>query len=270
MVAMEFVPALKAQRALYDIPRGRKRFERYLEVMLNDNRTDVKLPLPAFNPMGGDSVKEALDRLLALEADAVAERALIKLQEDSKSREWCRGPSRISLVLVDDEGGQWTHREIFESQIAGFHPSAKLSQFNGAWVPIYLWAGDSYEQRHVEEAVRGTIFRAGWIRGKGLPRTLRDVLIQEAMTANFAGKSPIKVGQAELEDILSVIQRFLASEHFPTIFSCCYGDRIADSAGYAMLNLAERAGLRIPLKWLELETPNEKALFSSHSNESSL
>lgn len=254
MAGLEFVPALQVQRDLYDIPRGKQRFERYLKVMLNDDRTDLDLPLPAFNPMGGENVKEALDKLLAIDAESVVLDVLASLEDALriKGMELPGGP--VSLVLVDDVGGQWTHRELVESQIAGFHPSVKRSYSVSSWVLVHLWSSEAYSKEGIEIAVRSTIFRRGWFRDNGVPKTLRDVLIQEAQTRYFAGDIPAVESQSELVKIFAVIQGFLASDHFPTMFSCCYGDRIAESAGYAMLDLPERAGFRLPLEWLGAET----------------
>jgi hypothetical protein len=47
------VPLLQLQRELHRIPRGMDRFRQYLRVMLNDDRSDVRLPpLGIMNPMG--------------------------------------------------------------------------------------------------------------------------------------------------------------------------------------------------------------------------
>lgn len=257
MANLSLVPTLEIQRELYRIPRGNLRFQRYLEVMLNSDRSDVDLPLPAFNPMGGDGVRDALDRLLTLDAEAIVESALPRLERrlDLKGRP--QPPAEISLVLIDDIGGQWTHREIVESQIAGYHPSVKRSHLARIQTPVYLWASENYQTEQLEQALFSTIFRQSEILENGLPVSLRQVLIQEAKTRSFAGVARGNFSDSDTERIFSVIAPLLSTEDFPTIFSACYGDRIADSAGYAMLGLEERAGFSIPIDWLEREAPDE-------------
>ena len=69
-------PLLQLQRDLYDIPPGRERFDTYIATM-RDEDGDMKLPLPAMNPMAKDHVPALLDAYLALGADEVAQ-AIIK------------------------------------------------------------------------------------------------------------------------------------------------------------------------------------------------
>ena len=74
---LEFVPLLRLQREIYEIPRGRERFLEYLRVMRNDRRDDIRLPpLVAMNPMAKDHAKTLLDTFLALDADGIAARAV--------------------------------------------------------------------------------------------------------------------------------------------------------------------------------------------------
>jgi hypothetical protein len=47
---LQVMPLLRVQRELYDIPLGRARFERYLDVMIGGSG-DIVLPLGVMNPM---------------------------------------------------------------------------------------------------------------------------------------------------------------------------------------------------------------------------
>lgn len=47
---LQVMPLLWVQRELYDIPLGRARFERYLDVMIGGSG-DIVLPLRVMNPM---------------------------------------------------------------------------------------------------------------------------------------------------------------------------------------------------------------------------
>ena len=78
---LDYVPLLRIQRDLHDIPRGPERFRQYLRTILKKDGTDVALPpLVLMNPMGRDHVAARLDALLALDADGVAARAAADAQ----------------------------------------------------------------------------------------------------------------------------------------------------------------------------------------------
>src|SRR5258708_37606914 len=72
-------PLLRIQRDLYDIPRGWDRFKRYL-AMMTGGTDDLVLPLQAMNPMGKAHVADALDRLLALEAEGIVAEAVAEAE----------------------------------------------------------------------------------------------------------------------------------------------------------------------------------------------
>lgn len=255
--ALNFVPSLKVQRKLYDHGRGQDRFQEYLRVMLNDDRSDLVLPLPAFNPMGRDHVKAALDQLLELEVEDACTAILDDCVERLQREDLPCPEGRLSLVLVDDVAGQWTHREILESQVAAYHPSIQARHLKSPWIPVYLWASEDYGQKAIRQAVEESVFRRAWIAAKGQPQTLWDVIVQETKARDFGGGDRRELRGGELEDALKILTPRLRSTSYPEIFSCCYGDRISESAGYAMLGLAERAAFRVPRRWIaERESQN--------------
>lgn len=247
---LNFVPSLQVQRKLYDQSRGQDRFQEYLRVMLNDDRSDVVLPLPAFNPMGRDHVKTALDHLLELGVEEACTAILDDIEERLQREELPCPEGRLSLVLVDDVAGQWTHREILESQVAAYHPSIEARHLKSPWIPVYLWASEDYDTKNVRQAIEETVFRRAWIAARGQPQTLWDVLVQESKAREFGGGDRRELQGRELSDAVKILTPRLRSMDYPEIFSCCYGDRIAESAGYAMLGLAERAAFRLPSDWI--------------------
>ena len=60
---LDYVPLLKIQRDLYELPRGFERFREYLRTMTDPESGDLKFPLVAMNPMGKDHVTALLDAL---------------------------------------------------------------------------------------------------------------------------------------------------------------------------------------------------------------
>src|SRR5215211_1982053 len=76
----EYVPLLRVQRDLYELPRGFDRFREYLRTMIDPDTADLKLPLVAMNPMGKEHLPQLLDQLLAFDADGVAAQATADAQ----------------------------------------------------------------------------------------------------------------------------------------------------------------------------------------------
>ena len=76
---MEWMPLLRVQRDLLDLPRGQERFREYLKVVQGGPGREG-LPLSAFNPMSKPHVAELLDALLAMDAEAVGAEAMREAQ----------------------------------------------------------------------------------------------------------------------------------------------------------------------------------------------
>lgn len=72
---LSLIPLLKTQQELLDVPRCRKRFERYLEAMTGGT-DDIVLLLPRFNPMAKEHVAEVVDSLIGMEAETHTAAAL--------------------------------------------------------------------------------------------------------------------------------------------------------------------------------------------------
>ena len=66
-MTLEYLPLLKVQRDLYDLPRGIERFREYIQTMTGGG-DELKLPLVAMNPMGKGHLPPFLDHLLAIDA----------------------------------------------------------------------------------------------------------------------------------------------------------------------------------------------------------
>ena len=71
---LEYVPLLQVQRDLYEMPRGGKRFEAYIET-LRDESGEMALPLGGMNPMGKGHLPELLDDYLGLGGERLGEEA---------------------------------------------------------------------------------------------------------------------------------------------------------------------------------------------------
>src|SRR5688572_27610247 len=94
---LTYVPLLRLQRDLYEMPRDRARFDAYIKLIGNDEGDDIALvPLVIANPMAKEHVNAALDVLLAMDADGIGARTADEISTDLLPDR----PGALSAALV--------------------------------------------------------------------------------------------------------------------------------------------------------------------------
>ena len=253
---LELAPLLQTQRDLYELPLGRERFERYLATTTGGG-PDMERPLSLFNPMAKPHAAEALDRLIELEAEAIAAGAISEAVERLPP---AGSALRVALVLVDDLAGGWTNR-YFTELGARREPMAELRR---GWVTVPLWTSESAGPESIRRAVLNGAFRARFVLEYGPSPSLRALMRQEGLAAAFGGGS-CGIDPAQLERWRRIIDPHRSSEHLPILLACLYGDDAARSVGYDGLGLPADAGWELALHEaldgigppeLELTTPS--------------
>lgn len=238
---IEHIPLLQIARDLHDIPRGMERFEAYLDVALNDDQDDVRYaPLISMNPMGREHINARLDQLLALDADAVAARAVedvIAMLGDTSAQTLQHG-----LSIMDDVHGGWTNRTSSEAaNWAGYDLPLKRAWLTTAW-----WVSNTPTLEGIRRAVMRTLRRHYSIASEGRATTLQDILRQEGTASAFAGFQPVYDAD-ELAYTRQVIEPLLGSTDYAVHVAALLGDAAAHELGYAPLGLSDRAGLDLAL-----------------------
>jgi hypothetical protein len=237
---LEFVPLLQLQRDLYNIPRGWERFQEYLRVMLNDDRSGLRLPLVIMNPMGKDHVPALIDALLVLDADEVAARAV---GEVSARLVDVPGEFKVTLVVADDLMGGWTNRYTSEFSLR-FEGKPNLK---GGWLSGILWSSEAPAARVAREAALESIFRAVYLQKHGTACTLREMLAQEGYVMAMAGCTHPLLDADDIAYTREVVHPQFDARDRPTIMGCLFGDTAARMLGYPPQGLSEWAGLALAL-----------------------
>lgn len=236
----EFVPLLKIQRDLYDLPRGMERFNAYISAMVDDETNDIKLPLSGMNPMGKEHIKKLLDELIALDADDVAAQTLIEVEPKLSH---IKADFKVALVLADDLMGGWTNRYTTEFS-RRFQNNA---YYKRGWLEVGLWTSETPSIETVRESVLTAIYRAVYIQEHGFAHTLREMLNQEGFaTAMTECKEP-SLDDEDLDYTREVIASCLDTNNQATIIACLFGDEAAHSLGYPPIGLSKRAGFALAL-----------------------
>lgn len=161
---IELVPTLALMRDLYRMPRDMARFHRYIEAMTNVDGS-LTLPLSGFNPMGRDHVAEAVDHLVAIDAERIATRVA---EEAARRLALVRGAYRVALVVSDDIGGMWTERTNAEATARFNRRGASLA---GWAVPVF-WTSDRPTAAAIEAKTLAEVYRTVALETESDERTL--------------------------------------------------------------------------------------------------
>ena len=238
---LEFVPLLQIQRDFYTLPSGQERFRIYLETLLTTDASDVELfPLVMMNPMGKDHIPAVLDTLLEIDADTVAASTIADISAQFKENS---DAFKLGLVIVDDVKGGWTNRYTLEFTVR-FEVERSLKR---GWLSVILWASEVPSKQKVQEETLSTVYRTAYIQQHGVAHTLQDMLYQEGYAMAMAGCQHPDLELDDLAYTSEVIAPYLLTRDYPTILTCLFGDRAAQSLGYAPQGLSDRAGLALAL-----------------------
>jgi hypothetical protein len=236
-VTLEYVPLLKVQRDLYDLPRGFERFREYLQTMTGGS-DELKLPLVAMNPMGKDHLPPFLDHLLTIDADGVGARALA---EAASALAGESGDYRACLVVSDDLKGGWTNRSASEFS----YRFEQRAMYRRAWLPALLWTSETYDVALVREEVLQCVYRVVHVQRHGAARTLGEMLAQESYVMRSTGSTSPRLDDDELSYTREVLREHMSATDRATLIAALFGDAAARELGYEPLGLSPRAGLAL-------------------------
>ncbi len=256
---LTYIPLLRLQRQLYELPRGPDRFREYLRTMRNDDSSGLDLPpLILMNPMARDHVPAMLDALLAIDADEIAARAVAEATRELVDEP---GDAQLGIVIADDLLGGWTNRFASEFQVrfprfvrqpAGPRPP---HWSKGFWLSAVLWSSEAVSATAVREAVLTAVYRAAYIARHGDAHTLRDRLAQEGWVMGRSGCSEPALDDDDRAYTREVLAHCLDASDVRTAVECLFGDVAARSLGFTRRGLSSRAGLALALYDARAGTP---------------
>lgn len=235
---VELVPLLRQERELYDVPRGRERFQAYLKAMTLGTG-EAALPLAVLNPMGREHVGEYLDRMIAMGVEDAAAQAVA----DACDRlDGVEDEIRLAIVVADDLKGGWTNR-TFTEMANRFERAYEVAR---GWATALFWTSEEPTLERARSESLGAIYRTLYERRFGAARTLGAMMRQEGRAARFAGEH-VALDDAALAAARRVIEPNRDSTAYPVIVAALYGDEAATSLGYPPLGLPARAGYAVAL-----------------------
>ncbi|MFN2463210.1 MAG: hypothetical protein ABR573_04805, partial [Candidatus Dormibacteria bacterium] len=184
-----------------------------------------------YNPMTGPAALESVERLLEIDAEAVAQRAA----DDVLAR--CALPGPVELSVIVASPGLWTHRVTTEVE-------HRLRPERGSRSIVQMWTGESCEAEDVRrEAVAETV-RIVWTQLHGAAQTVERALLREGLALALAGgdAEPLEAGEVKAtREVLAIIGECQLQSD---VFAAAYGDPLAELLGLPTLGLVDRAGCR--------------------------
>jgi len=248
---LDYVPLLRIQRELHEIPRGPTRFKRYLDTIFQQDDLGTRAPLLAMNPMGKDHVKALLDGLLALDADAAAARVVA---DASAKLEGVPGVFKTALVVADDLMGGWTNRYAneFDYRFGGGRSQGGAEQslprwLNHFWLFGVLWTSEPPSERAAREAILAPVYRAAYVCRHGPARKLRDMLAQEGYVLALSGCTEPALDPEDIAYTREMLVPYLDAEDKRTCIECLFGDAAGRTLGFTPRGLSSWADLALAL-----------------------
>lgn len=237
---LTIVPVLGALRRLYDMPRDTARFDAYTG-LVRLGELGSFLPLADFNPMAPEHMGEALDGLLAVEAEREAAEALRGIVPRVRGLpvEWGE-ELRVMLTLSDDIGEMGPHRPITELKLRNGQ-RALLTQH---WVSPRFWTSEVYTYQRIREETAMAVYRALYQIAYGQSKTVGSLLQQERRAYSFAGSAQ-PLPPAEEAALRAAVTPYLSASDEGTQVAVLFGDPAAAALGYPALGVPDRGGLRL-------------------------
>jgi hypothetical protein len=222
-MAVHVVPTLAAMAEVYRRSpvggRDSPRFATYVEL------GQEGLPVSGYNPMTSKDALGTIERLLAIDAEAiVAETAAATLERVGSD------DAVVALAVVVATPGLWTDRlgtEV-EHRLAGRGRNE-----------VVLWQGDDVGVEAVRAAAAADTVRAVWAGRYGIPATVRDAVAQEGLALVMAGMG------GRLNDEAAAVYEVLADDTtLSSMVAFLFGDDAATAMGFTPVGLRPRVGER--------------------------
>lgn len=195
-------------------------------------RVEHEFGLVGYNPMAGPAALEAVQRLVALDAEAIA------LASARSVAAHCKYVGSLTLAIVVASPGMWTDRlatEVQHRTVATRTPDHGL---------IYQWAGDELTEYDIRRESVAEAVRTIWTSQNGPATTVRTVIEREGLAYALGGNpyGPCtSADDADVEEALSILGD---STSVADIAGVLYGDPACAAHGWPLLGIAEHAGFR--------------------------
>ncbi|MEO7996154.1 MAG: hypothetical protein ABI852_01850 [Gemmatimonadaceae bacterium] len=234
---VHIAPTLHTMADIYALTReGGPKSPRFLAYV---SQTENNWGMVPYNPMAGDAALETVNALIALDAEALAERAAVQAANA------CHYADAITLAISVRSKGLWTDRIATEvdERVTG---KARVAH-RGV---ISIWSREDSSALDVAREAAAEAVRVMWHAQHGVADTLNRVLACEGLAYAIAepigGLGPYAT-ELTPEETVAVIEAFEVlgdTTQAGEIAGVIYGDDAAAQIGWTPLGISKFAGYR--------------------------
>lgn len=232
----ELIQVLDKIRKLYQLPRTKKRFEKYLHLLQGDTKEDLLLPIAAFNPMGKELAKEQLEQLIQLNAEDLAAAELDKINLAIKRKS--NRTIQVALNLVDDVDGSWSNAYTTDFKSKFEFQSLLKRNF---CTPIF-WTSESLTETLISQRTRAYSLRTFFWANHQTPETLQDLVEQEVFVQSNMANTMQQWNETDFADVENFYQANKHSTSYHLLFNFFYGDQASKRLEYMPYGMKENGG----------------------------
>lgn len=224
------VPTLAAMADIYRLPRAggpnSPRFTAY------HARVAATHGLSAYNPMAGPHALEAVEALLALDAEAMAAAVATEILARLEYH------GHVTLAVVVASPGMWTDRIATD---IGHRTLDVGAAHHGL---VMQWARESITATSVRNATIAETVRVVHTAQHGAARAVHAVLEREGRALAMGDATFARLNAAEQQAVEEAFEIIGDSANLADIVAIAFGDDAARTLGYPPLGLPLDAGVR--------------------------
>lgn len=232
----ELLKVLDKILGLYQLPRNKERFDKYLYLLQGTDKDEMILPIAGFNPMGKELALYKIQALIEFDAEELVKKSLEQINSElsgSSDR-----TIQVAINLIDDVEGSWSNYAVTDYK--------SKFEFDGLikrnfCTPIF-WTSETVSEeiiaQRTKEYVHRTIY---WIK-KGKPETLYDCFEQEVYVNIACGK---QLSYWEMCDIEMLKKHFIQnvnSVDYNLNLNFFYGDKETEDLNFPVYGIPKNGG----------------------------
>jgi len=232
----KLIPILDKMEAFYKLPRTRERFVKYLSMLQGNTKGDMILPIAGYNPMAKETILLKIEELKNLNAEAIIEKELQKINDSLKDKS--RREIEVVLNLSDDIGGAWSNYYT-TNYSSKFELNALVTR---NFCAPYVWTSESYSEELIAQRTKEYVFRTFFWLNKTKPKKLEGFLKQEVFVQSNSNRSNQKLKYNDFTKIEKFYLEHSKSDDYNLIFNFFLGDKASESLGYATFGMKQNEG----------------------------
>ncbi|HMQ47095.1 MAG TPA: hypothetical protein PKA00_06480 [Saprospiraceae bacterium] len=227
---------LDKMRQLYQLPRTRERFDKYLYMLQGDVKKDIILPIAAFNPMGKELALQQLEQLIACDAEGKVQHIVAQINPKIPYLE--NRTIQVAINLVDDVEGAWSN--FYDTDYKSKFEIDALLKRNFC-TPLF-WTSEPISEAMVAQRIQEYIYRTIFWVENGKPQTLQELFKQEVYVKTNGSNERTALNDEAICLMKSYYEKNLESMDYLFNLNYFYGDEGSKDLNYKAYGMIKNGG----------------------------